>query len=182
MGYSNGIVTAPVSIDDVKKALGVSSNDLGTLCKATQINKWAKYKPFKSTLLGVPSEENRRNARFGLNIPILKSGGLFNKLAWDCVCGVVNTSNNLGGLWEYVKPYGGSTAPYRLPDFVDTRNQTDGYRSAASIPMRGISGGSTPGRRPSSFPNAGTVPRTLGALFSKSATGQRRGARSPCAS
>ena len=38
MAYSNGIITAPVSIDDVKQALGVGSNDLGTLCKSPQIN------------------------------------------------------------------------------------------------------------------------------------------------
>ena len=32
MAVSNGIITAPVSISDVRQALGVASNDLGTLC------------------------------------------------------------------------------------------------------------------------------------------------------
>lgn len=40
-----GIISAPVSIDDVKQALGESSNDLATLCKSENINIWSKYKP-----------------------------------------------------------------------------------------------------------------------------------------
>jgi hypothetical protein len=41
----SGIISAPVSIDDVKRALGESSNDLATLCKSENINIWSKYKP-----------------------------------------------------------------------------------------------------------------------------------------
>lgn len=44
MGYSNGIITAPVSIYDVQRALGSSSPDLGTLCKG-DVNKWSRCKP-----------------------------------------------------------------------------------------------------------------------------------------
>ena len=32
MGHANGIITAPVSIDDVKLTIGCASDDLGTLC------------------------------------------------------------------------------------------------------------------------------------------------------
>ena len=47
MSYNseNGIISAPVSIYDVKRALGESSNDLATLCKSENINIWSKYKP-----------------------------------------------------------------------------------------------------------------------------------------
>ena len=47
MSYNseNEIISAPVSIDDVKQALGESSNDLATLCKSENINIWSKYKP-----------------------------------------------------------------------------------------------------------------------------------------
>ena len=47
MSNSGGKITAPVSIDDVRTVLGVSSYDLGTLCKNSngKINKWSKYKP-----------------------------------------------------------------------------------------------------------------------------------------
>ena len=47
MSYNSetGIISAPVSIDDVKQALGESSNDLATLCKSDGIVPWSKYKP-----------------------------------------------------------------------------------------------------------------------------------------
>lgn len=51
MSYSNGIISAPVSIQDIKTALGSSSNDLGTLCKHSSINKWSPYKPVHSNKL-----------------------------------------------------------------------------------------------------------------------------------
>lgn len=41
----NGIISAPVSIDDVKQVLGEDKNDLATLCKSEKINIWSKYKP-----------------------------------------------------------------------------------------------------------------------------------------
>ena len=42
---SNGVISAPVSIYDVQRSLGVSSSDLGTLCQSANINKWSKMKP-----------------------------------------------------------------------------------------------------------------------------------------
>lgn len=45
MSVNNGKITPPISIDDVKSVLGESSNDVATLCKSANINKWAKYKP-----------------------------------------------------------------------------------------------------------------------------------------
>ena len=48
MGYSNGIITAPVSIYDVQRALGiVGGGDLGTLIRDGNINMFAKYKPVR---------------------------------------------------------------------------------------------------------------------------------------
>ena len=137
MGHtSTGIVTAPVSFADVNAVLGTRHTDLGTLCKDTHIGQWQKYKPFRNSGIGLMSEQDRRNARFGLNPAILASGEHFNKLAWDCICGVVRSTNNKGGLWEYLRPRGGSyNEPYRLADFVDVRNQTNGYKQSTSIPV-----------------------------------------------
>lgn len=45
MAYNNGIITAPVSVYDVQRALGVGSPDVGTLCKHANINMWARFKP-----------------------------------------------------------------------------------------------------------------------------------------
>lgn len=137
MGHtSTGIIIAPVSFADVNAILGTRHTDLGNLCKDTNIGQWQKYKPFRNSGVGLMSEQDRRNARFGLNPAILASGEHFNKLAWDCICGVVRAANNLGGLWEYLRPRGGSyNEPYRLHDFVDVRNQTNGYKQSTSIPI-----------------------------------------------
>ena len=41
----------PISIDNIRTALGASSYDLFTLGKSDQVNKWSKYKPFRHTQL-----------------------------------------------------------------------------------------------------------------------------------
>lgn len=55
MAYNpnTGIITAPVSIYDVQRCLGLSSTDLGTLCKSTLINRWSKMKPCRYDSLDV---------------------------------------------------------------------------------------------------------------------------------
>ncbi len=45
MGYNNGLVTAPVSVYDVQRALSNGSKDVKTLCLADNVNKWSKCKP-----------------------------------------------------------------------------------------------------------------------------------------
>lgn len=86
MSYNseNGIISAPVSIDDVKQVLGESSNDLATLCKSGNINIWSKYKPisckgdFKEYPIREDSEEIVTSSfskytcvvRCGMNIPM----------------------------------------------------------------------------------------------------------------
>lgn len=145
MPLVNGVLVAPIQMpSEVGSALGISGTDLQTVCQSNNITKWAKYKPFRKTTAGLMSEQDRRNARFGLNPAILASGEHFNKLAWDCICGVVNGANNLGGLWEYLKPRGAAYNEfYRLTDFVDVRNQTNGYKHVTSIPVTcGVMAGS----------------------------------------
>ena len=137
MPLVNGVLVAPIQMpSEVGSALGIAGNNLNEVCTSGNINKWAKYKSFRYTVQGNMSEQIRRNARFGLNPAILASGEHFNKLAWDCICGVVQSANNKGGLWEYLKPRGTAyTEYYRLTDFVDVRNQTNGYKHATSIPI-----------------------------------------------
>ena len=94
MSYNseNGIISAPVSIEDVKRALGESSNDLATLCKSENINIWSKYKPinckgvFKEYPITEDSYEtvtsafNKYNCdvRCGMNVPIDTYKNLYN--------------------------------------------------------------------------------------------------------
>lgn len=92
MSIVNGIITAPVSIEDVKKVLNESSNDLATLCKSENINIWSKYKPIsckgefkeypivEDSYETVKSSFNKYNCdiRCGMNIPIDTYRNLYN--------------------------------------------------------------------------------------------------------
>ena len=111
MSVSNGKITAPVSIDDVKSVLGESSNDLATLCKSSKINVWAKYKP---TVYPSPFPDDWYKAKDGnYGIDITVENGKSN---WKDLIGEYSKANNgYGNL--YNRPTGGANAPYRLGDF-----------------------------------------------------------------
>ena len=148
MSYNseNGIISAPVSIDDVKQALGESSNDLATLCKSENINIWSKYKPinckgeFKEYPIREDSDENATSSyskftcvvRCGMNIPMDTYKNLrYNygeegfaihaceNLYKDNVYG--RTGNIRDDKITVVSgkhfPKGGANSPYRLSDF-----------------------------------------------------------------
>lgn len=46
MSYSNGLVSTPISMTNIKTAIGENSYVLSVLCKSDKINLWAKYKPY----------------------------------------------------------------------------------------------------------------------------------------
>ena len=113
MAYSNGIITKPISIDDIKIALGVWDNRLSVLCKSPQINMWSKNKP-----MDYPALFSNNNG-IGIN----NKYGLFAQKTDNCV--YLNQVYNYGlNGWSYEKPYGGVLSPYRMGDF-------DGYYSGA---------------------------------------------------
>lgn len=147
MSYNSdsGIISAPVSIDDVKQALGESSNDLATLCKSENINIWSKYKPisckgeFKEYPIREDSEETVTSSysnytcavRCGMNIPIDTYRNLYNNCGGEGFA--INGCYNLYGDNVYGSsgisadtttmvsgkhfPKGGANSPYRLSDF-----------------------------------------------------------------
>ena len=148
MSYNSnsGIISAPVSIDDVKQALGESSNDLATLCKSENINIWSKYKPisckgeFKEYPIREDFEETVTSSysyyncavRCGMNIPIDTYRNLYNNYGGEGF--VINACEHLhidnvygrnGGIRGDTStvvsgkhfPKGGANSPYRLSDF-----------------------------------------------------------------
>lgn len=148
MSYNSysGIISAPVSIDDVKQALGESSNDLATLCTSENINIWSKYKPinckgeFKEYPIREDSEETVTSSysycncvvRCGMNIPIDTYRNLYNNYGGEGFA--INACENLyidnvygrngsihGDTSTSVSgkhfPKGGANSPYRLSDF-----------------------------------------------------------------
>ena len=126
MPISSGKIVAPVSIDDVRTALGVSSYDLGYLCKNThgKTNMWAKYKP-----VIYPSEKiNLTNSNWWKssngNCGIDASGAQADTYK-DIVSKM--TSDGSNG-YKYSPPQGGSNAPFRLLDF-------EGYMPEAMAPI-----------------------------------------------
>lgn len=107
MSHTNNTISAPVAIDDVKSVLGESSNDVGTLCKSTNINMWSKKKPVR------------------LSNPFPDINGTWYRADDDDLGIQINkgANTNLGTLYAgasfvYKRPGGGSSQPYRMSDFI----------------------------------------------------------------
>lgn len=154
MAYSNNKITAPVSIYDVQRALGNASPDLGTLCKATNINKWARYKPIRTTtpIVGALTFSTRKARQFGLEVPYCDNGVLNDK-----VYKLVYQEGYESEGWNYLQPRGDRTAQggtkefYRLTDFARNPDETtpsssgdptaatlQGYNHKAPLPFTAV--------------------------------------------
>ncbi len=66
MGLNNGILTQPISLEDIAQCFGVSTEDLGTLCSYSDINMWAKYKPLRHGYEGVLTDAQRALGGYGI--------------------------------------------------------------------------------------------------------------------
>lgn len=159
-----GIISAPVSIDDVKRALGESSNDLATLCKSENINIWSKYKPisckgeFKEYPIREDSEEIVTSSyskftcvvRCGMNIPMDTYKNLRNNYGGEGfaikACSNLykdNVYGNNGYIHDNTStsvsgkhfPKGGANSPYRLSDFRNYSSKAISNVFLTSIPQ-----------------------------------------------
>lgn len=166
MSYNSdsGIISAPVSIDDVKKALGESSNDLATLCKSENINIWSKYKPisckgdFKEYPIREDSDEivtssyNKYTCvvRCGMNIPMDTYKNLRNNYGGEgfAINGCSNFHRDniygiVGGIHGDTStrvsgkhfPKGGANSPYRLSDFRNYNSKATSNKFLTSLPQ-----------------------------------------------
>lgn len=166
MSYNseNGIISAPVSIDDVKQALGESSNDLATLCKSENINIWSKYKPisckgeFKEYPIREDSEEIVTSSyskytcvvRCGMNIPMDTYKNLRNNYGGEgfAINGcynfyIDNVYGRVGGIHGDTStsvsgkhfPKGGANSPYRLSDFRNYNSKAESNTFRTSLPQ-----------------------------------------------
>lgn len=166
MSYNSetGIISAPVSIDDVKRALGESSNDLATLCKSENINIWSKYKPisckgeFKEYPIREDSDEIVTSSyskftcvvRCGMNIPMDTYKNLRNNYGGEgfAINGCYNLYvDNIYGKNSGISadtttmvsgkhfPKGGANSPYRLSDFRNYNSKAKDNRCLTSLPQ-----------------------------------------------
>ena len=114
MGYANGKITRPVSIYDVQRAIGQSSPDLATLCKANTVNMWARYKPETAVTglvtLGIPPITLQERTLNGYGIECRSNAGV----------GSISTlvdrlrAGTAVDCFTYKKPFGTIASPYRL--------------------------------------------------------------------
>lgn len=133
MGHSNGRITAPVNTDDVSAVLAVNSHDVKTLCMASSINKWAKYKP---EVIDTPASitlVQRKLNNFGLSpsavyasksafINAVNAGTFNGGWGYTAVAGVA-----WGRLDDFVGYYNGATPPFgtlMAGRYVLTTNQS----------------------------------------------------------
>lgn len=120
-------ITAPVSIHDVQQCLGVSDNDLGTLCSHANVNPYSKYKPLKASVAGVlPSNSQITLYHGGISPVFATSLDAFKTAVLSALSNAdYKDRNSIFRGWKYNKPTGGAHSPYRLSDF-------DGYKHNAS--------------------------------------------------
>lgn len=166
MSYNSetGIISSPVSIDDVKQALGESSNDLATLCKSENINIWSKYKPisckgeFKEYPIREDSDEIVTSSysnytcvvRCGMNIPMDTYKNLRNNYGGEGfaieACKnfyIDNVYGRVGGIHGDITtsvsgkhfPKGGANSPYRLSDFRNYNSKATSNTFLTSLPQ-----------------------------------------------
>ena len=159
MAYSNGIITAPVSIYDVQRAIGKSSPDLGTLVTDDVVNMWSKFKPVRwnniNTIGALNNDKTwnqnaaaaqqwwKTGGNYGIYIPFVNFTTNYRsvRIALESIANSGNIDGGLNG-WEYLKPrgnYANPAEPYRLLDFLQ-------YYHAAARPIFSAHGHSVRGR------------------------------------
>lgn len=108
MSYRNGIITEPVSMTDIQRALGLYRyRDIGGLITFGDINQWSYHKPIcKATISGLDQENDlfNSNSGFTFDTTAQNPASFFNKF-------------DEGTLFRYDRPRGGANQPFRMGDF-----------------------------------------------------------------
>lgn len=92
--------TTNISTTLVANTIGVGSNDVGTLCTSSKINRWSKWKPVSYATVGSLNINQLKEMNYGLSIQSHNN--------------YLDAYNE--GIW-YNPPIGGINSPYRLGDF-----------------------------------------------------------------
>ena len=129
MAHSGSIITAPVQMQsDLASVLGIPGTDLAESCKSSAINMWAKRKPegiasgLQSMPIGILTDAMRQLNGYGIRTLYQNGYGSLSSLVTDLRNGSVRS------MFEYIKPSGGTSNPYRLTDF-------NGYYHGARTPI-----------------------------------------------
>lgn len=102
---NTGITTTMVG-----QELGISTRNVGNLCRSEAINKWSKWKPVRINKIDGITTGNIRSVRAGMNIPNFTN--IQDLMSYY--------RSNPSATWGYNKPRGGNNSPsepYRIGDF-----------------------------------------------------------------
>lgn len=113
---NSGITTSMVA-----QALGAATNDVGSLCKHPNVNKWSRYKPYSYPQVtgiygasGTDDDIPKNVLNWGINPAVITAGSLPDSQE-------LADSWGKWGQWE--PPSGGLESPYRLGDFRNYNHQ-----------------------------------------------------------
>ena len=141
MANSNGVITPSVTMPtDIAAVLGIAGTNLATLCTASNINMWARFKPIYHAEKGLLKNSQRADATQHVVSGYSISYGIKKPSTWSWT-DYINPSNGQvsSGKWGYDRPTGGSSSPYRLGDFVEVNNSGattgNGYWHQAVCPI-----------------------------------------------
>ena len=136
MSCTNGKIKAPIVTDqnggDIGQAIGVSSDDIGTLCSHANNNPWNLFKPIEHTSDDFITIQQRIQQFHGLtpkDLASIRSSSTFVTIPTPEAWGYVHPSGTLG------------TSGYRKLDYAyieSDLSQMDseyGYDSAAEAPL-----------------------------------------------
>lgn len=126
MAYNNNVITTPVSIYDVQRALNTGANDVGRLCSHQNINPWAKCKPIIAANIIRPLDYSRAEqvTNYHCGLTIVYSASNFNDFLAKVKSALTNSEYKYLNEYtavKYDRPTGTMAAPFRLTDF-------NGYR------------------------------------------------------
>lgn len=115
----------------------LSTNDLATLCKSANINKWSKNKPIKHNCLFKPTEAQKKEANYGIsNVPYYR---LLGKMTQDVINGSIK--NALNGMVNFTNTE--DTTVFLKSINVDISDATGNilYSTAIATSSQGIASG-----------------------------------------
>jgi hypothetical protein len=118
--------TTGISTNLVGTTLGVSTRNVGNLCRAASINKWSRYKPIISNKV-IPLEElDFHGAKYGMSIPFFST-------AADLVTYYRGLPTEV---WSYVRPTGGASSPFRIGDFRGYGHEANKFYNTQNVPAQ----------------------------------------------
>lgn len=129
-------IKKPVDIHTVSEVLKLSQTsdqqvssrntfDLAELCTHDNINMWAKYKPFRSSIMffrqdGDPTKSDRddemRRQNYGIQPPEPRLSA--------------NIASCIKDVWTYNRPRGTVSEPFRLSDFINYSHKDNAFMVA----------------------------------------------------